>query len=224
MRHASLTIYDDALSAIRQFAAFPAMRPYIGPQYSAAIHKRMLVVGESFYFPDDSTIHRAPSTWYRGSQSILTDEEIAYIHCRHLVQCDWKSPGHKMYRELNACLGNIGLPQSDKPISHICFMNTFCRPAAIPGSSFKHCCCSRDIEEAKDVLNQVMPVIKPEVVVFASKFSWESVGQFAAPIWPTCKFAFVSHPTDPFHWNVVSYRHGRTKFMDILRAEFLCAS
>jgi hypothetical protein len=126
-----------------------------------------------------------------------------------------------MYRELNACLAAGGLRGGARPISHIAFMNAFLRPAAVPGESFKHSCHPKDIDTAKEVIGHVVLLMKPDLVVFATKYGWDSVGRFLAPLWPSCQTAFVSHPTDPFHWNVTSYAHGRSKFIEILSKDFI---
>lgn len=196
------------------------MMPYIGADYDSSSHRKLLIVGESYYFPDESTIHHDAQAWYELTQGDLNEEEIWYIHCRGLVECDWSSAGHKMYRELNSCLGTLGLPGPERAISHVSFMNTFFRPASVPGESFRHCCQSIDIEESMSVLPRIFQMLAPDVILFCSKFSWDSVGR-SLELDPSVNLHFVSHPTDPFHWNVESYEHGRNKFMEILQDEFI---
>lgn len=220
MKNPSIKKFDNQLSAISRLAMIPAMMPYIGADYESSLHKKLLIIGESYYFPDESTIHKNAEAWYRISQTELNEEEVCYIHCRSLIECDWSSAGHKMYRELNSCLNDLRLPMIERSISHIAFMNTFFRPASIPGESFKHYCQALDIEESLRVLPKIIEILSPDLVIFTSKYSWDSIG-CSLQISSSIKRDFVSHPADPFHWNVDSYSHGKAKFIKILNQEFL---
>ena len=62
---------------------FPCMRPWIGSEYHES---RILIVGESHYMPDGSTINLTPGTWYSATQETLTDCERAYIHTVNCVK------------------------------------------------------------------------------------------------------------------------------------------
>lgn len=216
MPNQSSTAFDAKLKDIPHYKAFPAMLPFVGRDYSCSTHPKLLLLGESFYFPEDSTIHKDPVSWYSTNQSALNEEEVLYIDCRGLLECDWGSPGHKMYREINNCLEELGLPSQDRPVSHICYTNTFLRPAHESGASFKYCCVDQDIQVSIDVLTRVISALSPAIVIFASKYAWDAVGCRLAGQFTGLTFEFVSHPTDPFHWNVESYDHGRAKFLALL--------
>ena len=217
MPNTSLDTFDSVLLSNSHYRAYPAMLPYVGADYDSPFHPRLLILGESFYFPEESTIHKVPDEWYASNQSHLTDDEVSYIHCRGLVECNWDAAGHKMYREINASLRELNYPTPDRPISHACFTNTFLRPASISGQSFMHCCTNRDIYLSLEVLSSVLSTLSPHQVIFASKYGWDSVGVSLAKQFPNMIFDFVSHPADPFHWNVQAYPHGRNKFMSLLK-------
>ena len=53
------------------------MQPWIGSEYR---ENRILVVGESHYMPEGSTINLSLGTWYSATQAELTDSERSYIH------------------------------------------------------------------------------------------------------------------------------------------------
>lgn len=209
--------FDHSLNAIPHYKAFPVMLPFVGVDYVSPQHSKLLILGESFYFPEESTCHKDANRWYATNQATLNDEELLYINCRGLLECEWGSPGHKMYREINRCLGEFDLRSQDRPVSHICYTNTFLRPAHDSGGSFKHCCVEKDILESITVLTKVIAALAPDIVIFASKFSWDSVGWRVAQEVPNPAFHFVSHPTDSFHWNVESYEHGKPKFVSLLK-------
>lgn len=208
--------FDTSLKEISHYQSFPAMLPFVGQDYVSSNHSKLLVLGESFGFPEESTFHKDPVRWYSKNQNSLTEEEVEYIHCRNLLECDWGSPGHEMYRELNRCLVEVGLPSQNRPVSHICYANTFLRPAD-SGAFFKHCCVEQDVAMSIDVLTRVIAVLAPDLVIFASKYSWEVVGRRIAPQVSGTTFDFVCHPTAHFYWNVESYNDGRIKFVSLLK-------
>lgn len=192
------------------------MLPFVGQNYVSANHSKLLILGESFYFPEESTLHKEPSRWYSANQSSLTEEEVEYVNCRGLLECAWRSDGHKMYREINNCLAKFELPTRDRPISHISYTNTFLRPA-IYGDSFKDCRVQQDIVVSVDTLTRIIASLTPDIVIFASKYAWDEIGLRIEKQISGTMFRFVSHPADPRHWNVESYPHGREKFISLLK-------
>jgi hypothetical protein len=183
----------------------------------------LLILGESFYLPNESTIHVDPVRWYSSNQASLTitkeenENEVDWINCRRLLECPWNPGGHKMYRELNACLGELDLPAHDRPVSHIAYTNTFMRPAIGEGDSFSKCCVPQDIVVSIEVLSRVIAALAPNMVIFTSKHAWNAVGKNIALQFSEITFDSVSHPTSPFQWRVESYPHGRAKFMSLLK-------
>jgi hypothetical protein len=221
MANPSQERFDADLKELRHYRAFSVMLPYVGSDYAAGTHRKLLVLGESFYFPEYSTTHLDASRWYGSNQTELNSEEMAYINCRQLLECDWGSPGHKIYRELNACIGTLGLPHSDRPISNIAFTNTFMRPATETGGSFTKCCTTVDGEMSKETISGVVRILEPDLVIFASRFASNVLGGWLASNSPRTKVEFVSHPADPFHWNKGGYQHGRKKLLQLLSEGFL---
>jgi hypothetical protein len=67
----------------------------------------------------------------------------------------------------------------------------------------------------------VAGILEPDIVIFASKFSWEVLGGPLTGSFGRARVNFVSHPADPFYWNRKGYSHGREKFIGLLRSEFL---
>jgi hypothetical protein len=220
MPNPSTTKYDVLLQEIPHYQAFSAMMPYVGGDYESEGHIKILLIGESFYFPDGATSNLDPEAWYQSNQSQLTDEEIGYYDCRGLLECSWGSPGHEMYREINRCIGSLELSAEDRPVSNIAFTNAFLRPA-VYGDSFKHICTDLDRLKSREITTQVIRALKPDLVVYVSKEAWYQSGQHLAEEITDVKFESVSHPADPRHWNVKSYSDGRAKFIKILNEQFL---
>ena len=214
----SSQLFDTALKEIPHYQSFPAMLPFVGGDYVSSDHSKLLIIGESFYFPEESYLHKDPLGWYSSDEKALSEDEVAYINCRGLLECDWSSPGHKMYRELNACLLELQLPSTDRPVSHVGFTNAFLRPARDNGGSFKACCSTHDVDVSIDILTKVITVLAPDSVIFASKYAWDVVGWRIEQRFSDTTFSFVAHPTAHFFWNVDSYEHGRAKFIDLLKS------
>lgn len=220
MHNPSQTRFDEQFFEIPHLKAFPALLPFVGQNYTSDSHCRCLLVGESFYFPDDSTIHQNAEAWYEATQQDLNEYEISYMNCRGLLECDWGSPGHEIYREINRRLGDLPLEAADRPVAHIAFMNAFFRPAEIPGESFKFGCKALDFEIAAETMTKIITILEPDLVVFVSKWAWDTVGWKVAEALPNIAFEFTSHPATPFWWNRAGYPHGRKKFDQILRDRF----
>lgn len=222
----SSTSFDIALKEIPHYKSFPAMMPYIGKDYISPIHSKLLILGESFYLPEESTVHLDAVQWYSSNESLLSrcteiecEDEVKWINCRGLLEDPWNQPGHKMYRELNACLGELNLPSHDRAVSHICYTNTFMRPA-IEGASLKKICVPQDFAVSIEVLTKVISILTPDLVIFASKWAWDSIGWIIEERVSGSSFDFVSHPAGHFSgrfWNGPAYPHGRKKFISLLK-------
>ena len=104
---------------------FPCMSPWIGNRYQDGHHKRLLVMGESFYLPEGSTIHREPRTWYGSRQEELTGQERAWIHTDGCIIGEWKR-AHRIYRsiqdEITGILKENNVPLDEKfPLNHVAY-------------------------------------------------------------------------------------------------------
>jgi hypothetical protein len=212
----SVKTYDDLFLKIDHYAKYPAMLPYVGGNYISAIHMKLMLIGESNYFPETSTIHKDAIKWYDGNQSLLSAEEIEWLNNRELTAC----ARHQNYKNINDCLAELKIAGSEKPISHISYMNAFQRPAVDTGKSFKYCCTEKDILISVATIDKVIEIIEPDIIIFVSKYSWDALhGKIA--IKDELYMDFVSHPTDPFHWQNKKYLHGKMKFMKLLAGKYL---
>lgn len=223
MANPSSVAFDSNLQKIEHFQSFPSMLPYVGGDYESTDHVKLLLIGESFYFPKESTIHLDAGRWYSESESALAlnAAEVEFFGCRGLVECPWKADGHEMYREINRCLDTLGLHYSERAISHVAYMNAYFRPASKHGESFKHGCTPLDRTKSWEITEQVLSAIQPDLVVYVSKYAWDNVGRHLATRLKGPEFRFTSHPAGQFYWNRSGYAHGRPKFIQILQEDFL---
>jgi len=221
MSNSPNTKFDPSLDQIDHLNRFPKMKPFVGENYEASSHKRLLIIGESGYFPDDSTIHKVPEEWYRQEQESLTEEESVYLDWRALLTGEWNQNGHEMYREINRCMKEVIDTSEDRAVSHIAYTNAFYRPASEPGESIKHCCTAIDFEKSIEISSSVIRCLKPQLVVFVSKFTWDSVGWRIAQANPSIKMDFTAHASDRRWFYRKGYPHAKPKLISLLNEHYI---
>lgn len=213
--------FDERLKLIEHFQKFPAMMPYIGLNYGRNGYKKVLLVGESNYFPSKSTIHLDVEKWYQINQTQLYNDkegnnEVDWINCRNLLDSKWDSKGHYMYRELDSNLRKLFNTNEKRAMDNISYINAFQRPSK-KGESIKIYLKPIDEKVAKEVLRDVINIIQPNIVIFVSKFAWEKIGN-KLNLENNIKVNFTCHPaTGGRYWFKSNYIHGRNKFNDLLK-------
>ena len=228
MDHLSTKKYDADLQKIAHYKAFPLMMPYVGPSYKSDRHKKLLLIGESFYLPPESTVHKNANEWYKKNASVLNEEEIRYLDCRGLLEGDWVGgTGHTMYLEIDRCLRTCisGLKDNERATSHIAYTNAFLRPASESGKSFKFCCEDIDRKVSVEVIDAVVKSLQPDFVIYLTRFGWDEysydgVGELVAGLNPSVAFEHVNHPTSPAY-NDKSKKCGREQLIDLLKTKFI---
>ncbi len=210
------------LANIWLYRNYPAMIPFIGDYYISTMHKRLLLIGESYYLPNNTILHHSAENWYKSNQNMLSKDEFEWIDCNGLLTCDWKSAGHQIYRELNSCIFSLGIDQIKRAIDEVSFTNYFQRPAEKEGESFKYCCQEEDIKVSNEVLDQVVSIIDPELVIFVSKYAWDNGGNALKRRHANINIDFVCHPgTGGRYWHNECYPYNKDKFMKLLREHFI---
>ena len=204
------TDFDASLKQISHYQAYPAMLPFVGEEYVSEQHKKVLVIGESHYLPEGSTVHHDAEAWYAGSQESLNDEEVAWTNTREVIM--WhhdKKTG--LVRKINQEIEGVGFGESKPGIQHIAFMNAFQRPSR-EKDSIKEYETEKDISLSADVIRAVVDILKPDTVIFASKYAWE---KFHTAIGERAKIERVCHPMSRSHWHG---KDGKEKFAALLTA------
>ncbi len=209
----SSTQFDTYLNQIPHFKQYPLMRPYVGSNYSSKDNK-ILLIAESFYLPNECKLNKESQHWYNANESKLSDYEKRWINCRGLIECNWNSHGHFIYRELN----RVMMETTGEGFSSVAFMNAFQRPACQEGRSFQYDCEPIDIQKAVDTINAVQDILTPNIVIFVAKYPWDLLGNRIKEKSIAQKYTFVCHPgTGGRYWHNINYRHGRKKFVEILQ-------
>jgi len=207
---------DSRLADIEIYKKYPAMTPFVGSEYSIG---GILLLGESFYLPNDCAQNKSDHAWYDGNQSTIKDYEIPWIDCRGLILSQWRSPGHFLYRETDRCLKDAGMNNLDNAFGNVAFMNSFLRPSPKEGDSIKNYATSLDCDVALDTIVKVLGIIRPRIALFMSVFSFNVVGRRIHD-----KDVIIDHTCHPAtggrYWRKKSYNNGREKFLKIISDQF----
>jgi hypothetical protein len=209
--------FDEHFNQVDHYKRFPAMRPYVGCNYGENGNRKIMLIAESHYLPPTSTINKSADVWYNSTQSDLTKEEVEWIHTRNLVNCDWKSDGHMIFRELNLRLSEFFDNSDSRAMTNVVYMNGFQRPSPETGSSIKHFCTQQDYDISAKTIKEVIRIVNPDLVLFVSKTSWDKL-RWKLPKENNCrKYDFVCHPgTGGRYWHNKNYGHGVKKFQQLL--------
>ena len=184
------------------------MLPYVGDNYESPKHKKLLLVGESCYMPNGSTIHHDVDLWYGKDINFwkeLDDDELkcCSIHGARYWKCN--PFDKKIDSAVREAFPDIG----DNAFNEMASYNYFLRPA--DEGSFKKFCTKRDCEMSARVFCNLLEILKPELIVFASQLVKNCVeGDFPkyckGYLWDyTSKhkmhYIFTRHPSREMWWN-----------------------
>ena len=212
----SSTFYDNQLKEIPHYRNFPVMQPYVGKNYKINSLK-ILLIGESHYLPPGATISQNPEKWYQLTQRDLTKDEIAYINTRNILSGNWKPAGHMLFRELENRMAKFYDISKSRAMTNVAFMNGFQRPAPIKGGSLRKSCKPIDCKIGDETIKKVIEFLKPNLVIFVSKFAWDKLRSDLPKQRSTLKYEFVCHPgTGGRYWHNKNYKHGAKKFDSVL--------
>ncbi len=191
------------------------MQPWIGSFYEDDRHKRLLVIGESHYMPDEeSTIHLDPENWYQSDQSYLNPEELMYVYTEGVIRGFFEYPrrGHRILGEIEKQItntlkeGGLTLASGERSLHHITYYNYFMRPAPKTGGSIEGHVVPQDRKISEEVLRWFLQRHQPELVIFVSQFAGgygESVvREYGVPCIST------PHPGCAW-WNKLCDKYGR---------------
>ena len=194
---------------------FPCMQPWIGSRYRDQRHKRLLVIGESHYLPNESSIHHDPARWYRSSQTDLSEEEVRWTSTIGNITGRW-TRAHRIYRaiqdEIARTLTESGLTPDDFPLNHIAYCNYFLRPAPVAGGSMQGHVCQQDQHVAEEVLSWFILRHQPELVIVTSRYAGRHAEQVTSG--HGIPYTTTAHPGSRW-WNTAARSYGDLKGRDL---------
>ncbi|HEY8689005.1 MAG TPA: hypothetical protein VIM07_07210 [Chitinophagaceae bacterium] len=202
---------DTELDKIDHYQNFPIMKPFIGENYFNA-KKKILVIAESHFFDEKSNINSGPTKWYSSSLKDLHESKFDSINTRKIVE----TSTHSVFRELENVLSKSTEKYKNRALNNIAFMNGFQRPANKTGQSIKELASGMDFEIGIKTVTKVIEILKPDFVVFISKYAWDKIGKQLHKS-ENIKYEFVNHPASIRYWHNSKYPNSKYKLIDLLK-------
>ena len=129
-----------------------------------------MIVGESNYLKDNvDSVFKDPTAWYQGEASkikqLLKDQEKKVS--------TWKY--YRTFSKLCKVMNEVANTHCNSVYEEAVFYNYFLRPATVRGTdkSFKKDCEQLDRDVAGTALYGVIDILKPDIVIFASKYAYD---------------------------------------------------
>lgn len=209
------------------FNRFRELEPAIGKNYGMNNLNKLLVVAESNYFEDDletKSVFKDAEKWYHSENCLLIPEE------KKGDVNSWIGEGYPIFNNLFESMKTVLNESNIKYAPYLLeefafYKNYFLRPASRKGGnlSFKKDCKQIDRDVAGVALCGIIDVIKPDILIFTSKYAWEEFSRYcqnANLVFENTKIEFVYHPSRHFSWN---HRNGfgKQKFEKLLREYWL---
>lgn len=203
--------FDSALNQLPHYDAYPRMSPFVGRLYGQHGPK-ILLVAESHYLPKESSCHLDARRWYAGSEKDLSSKDKpGWIHTQKIIDKEngkWTARGHEIYRRLNRALSEAGYSGGGNMFRYVAYMNGFQRPA-VTGKSLD--VQREDLEVARQTLNGVIDIIKPECVIFVSTKAKKYLGKHLS-----IESKGVPHPACGWWYRTSKYGTGKERFINLM--------
>lgn len=204
------------------YPRFKQMLPWIGRDYDSGKYKKLLLIGESHYLPEDADERLLdPHNWYNEDHSdyyIEGNDEEQNTNTRTIINPGkWSSRAHHIYRGPHKVIADVikgRTPErgDDNFFRHVAYYNFFLRPAR-QGQSFRklnH--TDQDWRISHDTFREFVGILKPDAVYFLSKYAWDKCNELVDDL---AQFDFVAdfspHPCCA-HWNMARYEYNGEKF------------
>lgn len=207
---------------------YPEFKPYEGENYEMAQQHNcaLLVIGESHYLPDYSTIHKDCNAWYASDHTKLNEEERKWINISDQINGDLEKGFNKSrwiwklgYQKIN----QYGPTFADFRTLFkytVCY-DFFLRPANMvkdahgreDGQSIAKILTPKDKDIANANFRYMIEHYKPNGVVFLSRLAFDNCREKSALSIP---IAGTPHPSCCW-WNRKCGKYGGRKGHDLVR-------
>ncbi len=199
---------------------YPEMSPYVGGRYEVARKHNcaLLVIGESHYLPENSTIHKDCDSWYSSDHTKLNEEEKGWISTRDIITeelpRDFTNRAHGIWKYGYRKINQWGLCFEDYRtlFQYTVFYNFYLRPAN-QGNTFRELCTAKDNDIANAYFSYMVEKHKPNGIVFLSRLAFESCRAKSTLRIPV---AGAPHPTCRW-WNKKCGKYGGRFGRDIVQ-------
>lgn len=223
------TRYNSNFLKIDRYKVMRQMIPFVGAEYNSIKHKKILIIGESHYFPPESKIHLNAEKWYKITYSQINEEEECWTSTANIVKDrrdgGENKPGHKIYEIIGKAIDASRPKQTNEGYNmskYYAYYNYFQRPA-IDGDSLE--VEPIDSKKATEVFRKVINVLKPDIVCVVSSKVWYNMEEKDKQSTSKMEIDFFPHPACIW-WNRKSNNYklngkgkpltGREKFIKYL--------
>jgi len=208
------------------FVRFPELIPAVGePNYWKGEHLKLLLVGESNYFKDDLETKcdfKDAEKWYMGEKSLLIPEE------KKNDVSNWvgNSRHNKIFKSMKTVLDEVGIKNYKSDLLlEAAYYNYFLRPASVTNGNygFEKNCEPIDCDVSYSALCGIIEEIKPNIVIFVSKYSHDKFMEFNVKEknrFENVVIDFVNHFSSPRTWEHEN-GNGRQKFEKLLKEHWV---
>jgi len=206
--------YNKNLLEIDHFTKHPQMIPFVGKYWGQ--YSKLLVLGESHYMPEDFPKDMIEE-WYELSPIDFIneglEEDIIWTNTAEIIDSTWyerENRGHYIYRSIDYAIFDSGFKPEyqtgENSFCYISFMNFFQRPALKTGGSIRP--NKDDIEIANETLTEVIKIIKPDYLFFASRKARDCFKkEWFKELLKNGKIGFGCHPAAIKDWNTPSAKY-----------------
>ena len=206
---------ESELDKIEHYQKFPLMKPFIGENYFNNT-KKLLIVGESHFFDhqppsENPKINPGATVWYSSSENDLDDAKKACINTRNTIL----TSKHKVFTEIENVLNQSFEKYNNRAFNNVSFMNGFQRPSNIRGQSIKEIASEKDFEVSLSTISKVIEILKPNFVIFVSKYTWDTVGTKLSKN-ENIIYDYTCHPAAYGDWNDKNNPNSKYKITTLL--------
>lgn len=225
----SNTCFDSQFQSIPFYQSHWYMLPFVGDNYESPKHKKLLLIGESHYMPEGATLHHDVDRWYDEVPNLSHEEER---WCDTRGTREWKSG--QFGKNIDSAIRRIFQVESDNAFQEMASYNYFLRPADSK-KSFKDICTERDCMEAVRMFGILLDILKPDLIVFVSKFAFDYAEWIDFPKVFNCRlwdytaknnmdYIFTEHPSSSWWNRVVKMKTGSSDdyFRGMTSRDFFC--
>ena len=204
------------------FVRFLELIPAVGePNYWKGEHSKLLLVGESNYFKDDletKSDFKDAEKWYLVEKSLLIPRE------KKNDVSNWvgNSRHNKIFKSMKTVLDEVGIKNYNRDLlQEAAYYNYFLRPASVKNGNygFEKDCKPIDCKVLYSALCGIIEEIKPNIVIFVSKYSHDKFMEFYEKEenrFENVVIEFVNHFSSPRTWEHEN-GNGRQKFEELLK-------
>lgn len=192
---------------------FPMLQPYVGEEFGREGAHSLLLVGESHYLPNGSTVHRDAAAWYEGHAEQLNEEERGWISTSDIIREGlhnrFSNKAFSIWKNALWEINDFGFCYDDylQAGANVAAYNFFLRPAE-EGCSLD--IAPEDVRMANEALAFHCDQLRPSGIIILSRLAAHHIEAL-----PDIPSVVTPHPGCVW-WNRRSNCYGGNRGRDLL--------